>query len=225
MSKLSKEYPQADPVKWLNFDNSWQKDIDPIFAGRLAALARDMGVKININSGKRATEEQTRLYKQDGGYQDKSGNWVGGTGYVAVPGRSWHEFGEAIDTRDPWLKKLEKEASTSQQIVLKKYGLFKPLTKGNNCSVLEDWHIQPIETQGIPVAQRMAFLKAYKEAKPVQKPVDKITVKVNGNMLKMDVEPINIDGRVLVPVRAIAEALGCTVSWDDKNKTVLIMKG
>lgn len=173
MSKLSKEFPMADPAKYLLFDNSWQKDIDPVFAGRLAALARDMGVKIHINSGKRATEEQTRLYKQDGGYQDKNGNWVGGTGYVAVPGRSWHEFGEAIDTRDPWLKKLEKDAATNQQILLQKYGLFKPLTKGNRCTVLEDWHIQPIETMGVPVAKRMEFLKAYKEAAIQSQPAKK----------------------------------------------------
>ena len=30
-----------------------------------------------------------------------------------------------------------------------KYGLFKPLTKGNSTSIYEDWHIQPIETWNV----------------------------------------------------------------------------
>ena len=39
-----------------------------------------------------------------------------------------------------------------------------------------------------------------------------------------DVAPINVSGRVMVPVRAIAEITGCTVTWDEETKTVLIEK-
>lgn len=163
MSKLSKTaYPLENPKEWLIFRNSWQTDIDPIFAGRLAALAKYTGVKINISSGFRSTKEQIASFLRNGGSQDKNGNWIGGNGYAAKPGRSWHEFGEAIDTSDMWLKKLEKDASTSQQILLRKFGLFKPLTKGNKTSVQEDWHIQPIETNGVLVEQRKTFYEAYK---------------------------------------------------------------
>lgn len=165
MSKLSNEYPTADPSKYLIFDHPWQKDIDPIFAGRLAALAKDMGTVIHILSGKRSTDEQIQSYRETGGKRDANGNWYGGNGYAAVPGRSWHEYGVAIDIRDAWLKGLEKDASTAQQIVLRKYGLFKPLTKGNMCNVLEDWHIQPIETCGVGQEGKQAFL-SYKDVKP-----------------------------------------------------------
>jgi hypothetical protein len=53
----------------------------------------------------------------------------------------------------------------------------------------------------------------------------KITVKVNGKVIETDVDPININGRVLVPVRAVAESLGCTVEWDGTTQTVSITKG
>lgn len=160
-----------DPKKWLVFTKDWQTDIDPIFAGRLAALAKYTGVKIHISSGYRSTKEQIASFKRNGGKQDANGNWVGGNGFAAKPGRSWHEFGEAIDTCDAWLKKLEKDASTSQQILLRKFGLFKPLTKGNKTSVEEDWHIQPIETNGVPVDQRKTFYEAYKADEKLTKVV------------------------------------------------------
>lgn len=52
-----------------------------------------------------------------------------------------------------------------------------------------------------------------------------ITIKVNGKTIETDVDPINVDGRVLVPVRAIAENLGCAVEWDGATQTVSITKG
>ena len=41
-----------------------------------------------------------------------------------------------------------------------------------------------------------------------------IVVTVDGRPLVMDVPPVAIDGRTLVPLRAIFEALGATVEWD-----------
>lgn len=52
----------------------------------------------------------------------------------------------------------------------------------------------------------------------------KITVEINGKPLAMDVDPINVNGRVLVPVRAIAEALECKVDWDGDTQTVKITR-
>jgi iron complex transport system substrate-binding protein len=47
-----------------------------------------------------------------------------------------------------------------------------------------------------------------------------ISVIINGNQLKTDVSPYIQDGRVMVPFRALFEALGATVGWDDVNKAV-----
>lgn len=51
-----------------------------------------------------------------------------------------------------------------------------------------------------------------------------IKVMLNGTPVAFDVSPVNIDGRVMVPVRAIAEALGATVEWLPETRTVLIYR-
>ncbi|KUG03757.1 hypothetical protein ASZ90_018850 [hydrocarbon metagenome] len=47
---------------------------------------------------------------------------------------------------------------------------------------------------------------------------------VNGQEIVSDVPPQIIEGRTMVPVRWIAEALGAEVQWDEKNKAVNINK-
>lgn len=48
------------------------------------------------------------------------------------------------------------------------------------------------------------------------------TMYVNNKEIALDTAPIALSGRVLVPVRAIAEGLGCDVDWDGKNSVVSI---
>lgn len=43
-----------------------------------------------------------------------------------------------------------------------------------------------------------------------------------GEMKTLDVPAQIVDGRTLVPARAIAEAFGCSVDWDGENRTVII---
>jgi hypothetical protein len=45
---------------------------------------------------------------------------------------------------------------------------------------------------------------------------------VNGQEIQTDVPPQLIDGRVMVPARFVAEPLGATVKWDEKNNSVII---
>ncbi|MDW7673611.1 MAG: ammonia-forming cytochrome c nitrite reductase subunit c552 [Bacillota bacterium] len=45
---------------------------------------------------------------------------------------------------------------------------------------------------------------------------------VDGQELKTDVPPQNVNGRILVPLRAIAEGLGKTVDWNNETKTVTV---
>ena len=48
---------------------------------------------------------------------------------------------------------------------------------------------------------------------------DTIKVVINGENLNMDQPPVLTEGRTLVPLRAIFEALGAKVEWDDSTKT------
>ena len=52
--------------------------------------------------------------------------------------------------------------------------------------------------------------------------IDNYTMKVNGSNIAMDTPPQIVDGRTLVPVRAVAEAFGNRVMWDDEASTVVI---
>jgi len=45
---------------------------------------------------------------------------------------------------------------------------------------------------------------------------------VDGKEIQTDVPPQLINGRVMVPVRFVGEALGSKVEWDDSTKTVII---
>jgi len=51
-----------------------------------------------------------------------------------------------------------------------------------------------------------------------------ITVTLDGAKINFDVEPVLENGRVLVPLRNIFEALGAKVDWDNTTKTVSAMK-
>ncbi len=51
-------------------------------------------------------------------------------------------------------------------------------------------------------------------------PTDIIKVKVNGTPVAFDVAPITKEGRNLVPLRAIFDALGASVEWDGTAKTI-----
>ena len=55
--------------------------------------------------------------------------------------------------------------------------------------------------------------------------VDQIKITVDGKVLNFDVPPTTINGRTLVPVRAIFEALGMKVDWDNATQTVIGIKG
>ena len=55
---------------------------------------------------------------------------------------------------------------------------------------------------------------------------DTIKVLLNGEAIDFaDVAPMIINDRTMVPLRAIFEALGATVEWDDATKTVTAKKG
>ncbi len=52
-----------------------------------------------------------------------------------------------------------------------------------------------------------------------------LSVTLNGILLNFDQKPFIENGRTLVPVRAIAEAMGAEVTWDGVLKTVTISRG
>ena len=50
-------------------------------------------------------------------------------------------------------------------------------------------------------------------------------VMLNGQVLSFDVPAVILDGRTLVPLRFVSEALGAQVAWDEANATAVINTG
>lgn len=50
---------------------------------------------------------------------------------------------------------------------------------------------------------------------------EEITIKINGEKLVTNDNPIIIEGRTMVPVRAIFEGIGANVKWDSNTKTII----
>ena len=53
---------------------------------------------------------------------------------------------------------------------------------------------------------------------------DNVTVMYNGEKMTFDVQPVIVNDRTMVPMRAIFEALGCSVSWDDATEQAIGIK-
>jgi len=47
-----------------------------------------------------------------------------------------------------------------------------------------------------------------------------ITVLANGVPIEFDVQPQSVDGRIIVPMRAVGEAIGAKVEWVDESQTM-----
>lgn len=53
----------------------------------------------------------------------------------------------------------------------------------------------------------------------------KVNLLVEGQAVETDQPAVIVDSRTVVPVRVIAETLGCTVDWDAETKTVTFTQG
>ncbi len=61
-----------------------------------------------------------------------------------------------------------------------------------------------------------------REDKTIILTIDSYTMYVNGNPVTLDVAPCIVDGRTLVPARAVSEAFNLRVEWDKETRSVLI---
>lgn len=79
----------------------------------------------------------------------------------------------------------------------------------------------------LPVANEEGYTWVLKDGKwgIIKVNTDEVTVSLNNNEIVFDQAPIIINGRTLVPLRAIFEALGATVEWNGETQTVTSTKG
>lgn len=58
----------------------------------------------------------------------------------------------------------------------------------------------------------------------IELPIKAEYATMNGKLVPLDVPAQILNGRTMVPIRFIAEALGCEVEWLDKERTVVIRR-
>ncbi len=66
------------------------------------------------------------------------------------------------------------------------------------------------------------YVKATKEDISITMQIGNNTMVKNGQYITLDTAPILLNGRTLVPVRAVAESLEATVEWDGNTNTVIV---
>ena len=65
-------------------------------------------------------------------------------------------------------------------------------------------------------------VRAAKGDTTIELPIGSNELKVNQEIKYLDVPAKIINNRTMVPARAVAEAFGCNVAWDDINRVVII---
>ncbi len=108
-------------------------------------------------------------------------------------------------------------------------GLLYARTQTENILLDEKGHLVCLLNGDLPEVCREGrfVLRDYNTMKQVyvKNPLRDITVLYNGTPLSFDVPPLLEDGRTLVPLRVIFEAMGGDVSWEDSTKTVYAKRG
>jgi len=111
------------------------------------------------------------------------------------------------------------------------------VTLGSNIAIIDDsafYYCESISDVSYQGNQEMwnkikiGYLNYFltnKEIKFVEKLSNEISVVLDGKSILFDQPPVIVDGRTLVPLRAIFEELGATVNWDGDTQTVTSTKG
>ena len=125
--------------------------------------------------------------------------------------------------------KISGVEATEANIKAKKYAIYRPflfLAKTQPTGAAKQFidFILSAEGQKIVGKDYITVKEAEKIETPKPQAPTEITVMVNGKKVAFDAKPLNESGRVLVPVRAILEALGAKLDWDAKAQTVTATK-
>ncbi|MDP4133671.1 MAG: carbohydrate-binding domain-containing protein [Bacillota bacterium] len=80
------------------------------------------------------------------------------------------------------------------------------------------------EALGYSVTYNNGIINAAKDGSAIEMTVGSVNMKINGADVAFDAAPVIIDGRTLVPVRAVAEGALTYVDWAADTKTVSITR-
>lgn len=92
--------------------------------------------------------------------------------------------------------------------------------------LLEEQYEEALESNNTELADKlkaeMTELKS--QISEINNKMHQIRVFYKGEEVKSDVAPVIKEGRVLIPLRALAEATGAEVAWNQETKTITLTK-
>ncbi|MBB6216708.1 phosphate binding protein [Anaerosolibacter carboniphilus] len=126
--------------------------------------------------------------------------------------------------------KVEGVPCTEANIKAKKYKIYRPflyLTKSAPTGAVKQFIDFALSAEGQKIVAKEYITVSEGTKLEGTTPVapKTITVKVNGKAVAFDVNPINENGRILVPARQLLESLGANLTWDAKTQKVTAVLG
>ena len=138
-------------------------------------------------------------------------------------GQLWSDYFELYNSErwdDDSRERILEESTDSPITATRTYEL--PVTAGTNEFIIND---------GISTFRLIATVGGSVPAvNPVTPPIEgiqprpPIQVVINGRYITFDQPPVNVDSRILVPLRLIFKALGACVDWNEATQTVTAVK-
>ncbi len=117
---------------------------------------------------------------------------------------------------------LKLHLSDETKIILKNGEVFEGDVRNRNLAVIYHVSTRSIPAQTTPIKIIVLSEKKVSNSDDTAMNMDVLSMdlKVNGKKIEAPNAYMNEKGTIMVPVRAIAEALGYDVHWEDKTKTV-----
>lgn len=231
------EGPYANRGALSAFTN--RKGVCEDYADLMAALLRDAGVPARVAYGygidpaEFGEDVEPSVKTSDGGLWLIHGDEI-------LDGHAWVEYyleGEGWIGADPtavWGGNTYKEVNWEAMNYMSKGSLYinecyyNPAGVGWSYNASEDIQ-DPVDIGNGSKSIHTGFNRIPENYFRIQtghiKAADTIGIKVNGRILNAKVPPILEKGRVLVPLRTVAEALGVQVSWDADKNAALMQRG
>lgn len=88
-----------------------------------------------------------------------------------------------------------------------------------NASVPE-WETSTIETQETVITENSVAINEEEQGNKQPLSESHVSIEINGKKVTDDQPPVIEEGRTLVPIRHVVEALGAKVNWQSASKTV-----
>ena len=193
----------------------------------LARVRSGPGTDYSIVATLRSSTQITILNQQNGWYQIQAAEiegWVANSLIDINPTKSLQLLEKLVNLRSGPGISYDKVGETHQGDFLTLLDVSGDWYRIRNSNGLEAYIssslVEVVDDATPAIATGFVSTAPVKISPSVSTVKGKIKVRLNNSLLTLEVDPIITNGRTLVPLRAIFEALGATVDWDGAKQKV-----